>query len=421
MKKTVYDSYVSILSSELIPALGCTEPIAIAYAGALARRTLEDMPLRVEAACSGNIIKNVKAVSVPNSGGGKGVEVAALIGVFGGNAAKKLAVLEDITDEHRALVAEGLRRKMCVVSLLEGDENLHIILKVFSQEHDALVEIKDSHLHVSRIERDGQPVFIQDDIACPKLDKSTLNLHDIVAFADELRVEDVRQVLDRQIAYNSAISQEGIAHPYGAQIGRILMSGGSPNDIYLRMKAAAAAGSDARMNGCTLPVVINSGSGNQGITVSIPVIEYAKRMNATENRLYRALALSNLVALLQKHNIGSLSAFCGAVCAATGAACGVAYLDEQPFDVIAMTITNALGMVSGIVCDGAKSSCAGKIAESLDAAFLGYSMAKNHIAFQPGEGLVKDDVESTIQSVGRMGKIGMASTDTEILKIMLDQ
>lgn len=420
MEQERYDNYVHILKHELVPALGCTEPIAIAYAGAVARRVLGKMPERVKVACSGNIIKNVKAVYVPNSGGKKGVEVAAMLGIIGGDADKELAVLESVRDEHRAAVDTFLQSGNCAVSLIAGDDNLHIVMELFAGEESSLVEIKGTHQHIIRIEHNGEETFTQSEFARKSVDKSMLNLRDIVTFADEVRIEDIQEVIDRQIAFNCAISAEGLSNPYGAQIGRLLM-GRDSGDVHVRAKAAAAAGSDARMNGCTMPVVINSGSGNQGITVSVPVVEYAKQLNCSQDKLRRALVLSNLAALLQKRNIGSLSAFCGAVCAAAGAGCGIAYLEDQPFDVIAMTISNTLAIVGGIVCDGAKASCAGKIAEALDAAILGYSMAKEGIAFQPGEGLVKSDVEDTILSVGRMGRIGMASTDIEILNIMLER
>lgn len=420
MEKEKYEQYLRILQNELIPALGCTEPIAIAYAGAVARRVLGRMPERVQIACSGNIIKNVKAVYVPNSGGRKGVEVAAMLGIIGGDPDRNLAVLESVREEHRNLAVQFLEMGSCTVSLIAGDDNLHIIMELFSGAETSLVEIKGTHQHIIRIEHNGEEIFSQSEFARESLDKSILNLRDIVAFADEVRIDHIQDIIGRQIEYNCAISAEGLANPYGAQIGRLLQRRGE-RDVQVRAKAAAAAGSDARMSGCTMPVVINSGSGNQGITVCVPVVEYAKHLGSTTDRLYRALVLSNLAALLQKRNIGNLSAFCGAVCAAAGAGCAVAYLENQPFEVIAMTISNTLSIVGGIVCDGAKASCAAKIAESLDAAFLGYSMAAEGIAFQPGEGLVKSDVEDTILSVGRMGRIGMASTDIEILRIMLEQ
>ena len=420
MDKIIYENYVQILQKELIPALGCTEPIAIAYAGAVARNVLGKLPTRLDVQCSGNIIKNVMAVTVPNSGGRRGVEAAAILGAIGGDPDKELSVLEGVSDADRALMEEYLGRDCCKVSLIEGQDNLHIIVTLQAEKDTSLVEIKGSHLHIVRIEDNGEVVFAQDEHARSSVDKSLLNLRDIVLFADAVTIDDIRAVIDRQIDYNSAIAKEGLLNPYGAQIGRILMQHGDRKDVRVRAKAAASAGSDARMNGSTLPVVINSGSGNQGITVSVPVIEYAQALGSGKERLRRALVLSNLVALLQKRNIGNLSAFCGAVCAAAGAGCGIAYLERQSFDVIAMTITNTLAIAGGIVCDGAKASCAGKIAESLDTAILGYTMAKNGVAFQAGEGLVKTDVESTICSVCRMGRVGMASTDVEILNIMLE-
>lgn len=420
MDQTRYNSYVNILKSELIPALGCTEPIAIAYASAVARRTLGMKPERLEVECSGNIIKNVKAVTVPNSGGQKGVEIAAVLGALGGDASLELAVLESIDDLIRTEATNYLAERRCTVSLIEGDENLHVIVRLFAQGHSASAETKGAHLHIVRVLHDGNEEFSQKEFMKKAVDKSCLNLQDIIAFANEVRIADISEIIGRQITMNTAISREGLKNAYGAQIGRTILQYGDSTNGHVRAKAAAAAGSDARMSGCTMPVVINSGSGNQGITVCIPVIERAEEIHADPERLYRALAAANLTALLQKRYIGSLSAFCGAVCAAAGAGCGIAYLDGYGFDVIAMTVSNTLAMVSGIVCDGAKASCAAKIAASVDAALLSYDMAKQGIAFQPGEGLVKDDVEQTIQSIGRMGRVGMAQTDIEILNIMLE-
>lgn len=424
MEQTLYNNYVEILRSELVPALGCTEPIAIAYAAAKARETLGCMPESMEIRCSGNIIKNVKGVTVPNSGGLKGIDVAAVLGIVGGDAGRGLEVLQTITQEHIDRAKELVSKGFCKCGLIEGVENLYIVAAVRAGEQDASVEIKTKHTHITKITKNGEILFTQDDCATGEgmVDKSLLNVREIIQFADELKVEDVAPILDQQVEMNTAIAKEGLSKPYGAQVGQTLLKYYDKDDVRVRAKAMAAAGSDARMSGCALPVVINSGSGNQGMTVSLPIVEYAKDMGADHGQLCRALALGNLIAILQKRYIGSLSAFCGAVCAATGAASGITYLHGGRYDEISKTITNTLANVGGIVCDGAKPSCAAKIAESVDAAILGYLMgAKEGNAFGPGEGLVKENVEETIESIGRMGREGMKPTDVEILNIMIEQ
>ena len=417
-----YDNYLKILNHELVPALGCTEPIAIAYAAAKARQVLGRMPEKLEILCSGNIIKNVMGVTVPNSGGLKGIEAAAILGAVGGSADAGLEVLQTITDEHRFQAQTLLQQDICVVKLLSSPENLHIIVKVKAAGHEALVEIKSEHTHITRIERDGQVLFETQGIAANELsdlDYSGLSVKRILDFAEAVRVDDVRTLLDNQIRLNIAISDEGLKHDWGANVGRTLIEVFG-NDIRTRAKARAAAGSDARMSGCVLPVIINSGSGNQGMTVSLPVIEYAIELNAGEEKLYRALVLSNLISIHQKHQIGRLSAYCGAVSAAAGSGAGIAYLHGCSYDEIADTISNTIANVGGIVCDGAKPSCAAKIASSVDAAIMAFEMSRKDRRFAPGEGLVKENIERTIESVGRMGRQGMKGTDVEILNIMID-
>ncbi len=427
MEQQLYDSYLSILKNELAVALGCTEPIAIAYAGAVARKTLGEMPLHCEVLCSGNIIKNVKGVAIPNAGGLKGIDAAVTLGLLGGDPDRGLAVLEPITEEHRQHACALIESGFCTCGLIEGTENLHIIVKVQSKRHSAEVEIRDTHSNLTRIVLDGAVLLSREDTpgasASGGPDPSLLNVRDILAFADCVRIEDVGPVLERQVKCNCAISREGLTHPYGAEVGRTLLSGASPEraNVRLRARAAAAAGSDARMSGCPMPVVINSGSGNQGITVTLPVVEYARELGAGRERLYRALVISNLIAVHQKKYIGRLSAYCGAVSAACGSGAGIAYLCGADYEEICGTITNTIANVSGIVCDGAKPSCAAKIASAVEAAIMAYDMSRNNRVFQPGDGLVKDNVEQTIASVGRMGREGMRSTDVEILNIMLDK
>lgn len=422
MDKNLYGNYVQILNNELVPALGCTEPIAIAYAAAKARAVLGEFPDHVEVCCSGNIIKNVKGVTVPNSGGLRGIYAAAALGIVGGNADMELEVLEHVNQEDidrtRRLVQEGF----CSCTLQENVESLYIVARVVKGEHYAEVTIINRHTLVTKIVKDGQVVFENkvSESSPDYVDKRLLNVKDILTFADEVNLDDVRQVISSQISLNSAIADEGMKNKYGAEVGRTLIEVYG-NDLQNRARARAAAGSDARMGGCSMPVVINSGSGNQGITVSLPVIEFAKEIGTSEDKLYRALVVSNLIAIHQKKYIGSLSAYCGAVSAACGAGAGIAYLNGATREEVGLTIVNTIGNVGGIVCDGAKSSCAAKIASSVDAAMMAYHMAKHHRAFQAGEGLVQEDVESTIKSIGYIGKFGMKNTDVEILNVMIDR
>ena len=420
MEKHTYNQYLAILKSELVPALGCTEPIAIAFAAAKARDVLGCKPHFIEMQCSGNIIKNVKGVTVPNSGGLKGIDVAAVLGVVGGRADKNLEVLQSITPEHieetKTLVADGY----CRCDLIENEENLYIIAKVWAGEQSASVEIKSKHTHITKITKNGTIIFSQDDISQAEEagDKSLLNIKEIVEFANTVHIEDIKEILDRQIEMNTAIANEGLRNSYGTEVGRTLLEFYG-NDVRVRARAKSAAGSDARMSGCALPVVINSGSGNQGMTVSLPVIEYAHELGVSKEKLYRALVIANLVSIHQKKYIGSLSAYCGATSAGCGAGCGITYLYGGGYNEISKTIVNTIGNIGGMVCDGAKPSCAAKIASAVDAGIMGFLMGRKNRVFQSGEGLVQGDVERTIQNLGRMGRVGMKATDVEILNIMI--
>ncbi len=421
MDQKKYDNYVAILKSELVPALGCTEPIAIAYAAGKARQTLGRMPERIDVYFSGNILKNVKGVTVPNSEGMKGVDSAAILGTVGGDPDRELEILESITPADIARAKELKETDFCTCHLKEDEENLYICVEAFAGKDSASVEIRTKHTHITRIEKNGICIFAQDDIASARAmgDRALLNIRDIVEFANIVDIRDVEPVLKRQVDLNLAISEEGLAHDYGANIGKVLLKTYGET-LTNRAKAAAAAGSDARMSGCTLPVVINSGSGNQGMTASLPVIIFARYMGLSREQMYRSLVVSNLVAIHQKKYIGSLSAYCGAVSAACGSGAAITYMSGGDIDAISRTITNTITNVGGIVCDGAKPSCAAKIASAVDAAIMAHYMSMDGQVFQPGEGLVKDSVESTIASVGRMGKVGMHPTDTEILNIMMD-
>jgi len=419
MNKNQYDNYIKILNGELIPAMGCTEPIAIALAAAKAREVLGQMPERMVIRCSGNIIKNVKGVVVPNSGGQKGVAAAAILGAVAGKADLELQVISQVKKEDidmaRLLCSQGI----CTCELEENEDNLYIRAEVSAGKDIVVVEIKNKHNHIIRIKKNGTILFEQADIITQEAgDKSKLNLKDILEFANKVELEDVRELIHRQITYNSAISKEGLAHKWSVRVGDTLLKTGC-DDVRNRARAAAAAGSDARMNGCSLPVVINSGSGNQGITCTMPVVVYAKELQSDEETLYRALVLTNLLSLHQKRYIGNLSAYCGAVSAGAAAACGISYLQGADYDIIGKTLINTLGNVGGIVCDGAKASCAAKISSAVDAGIMGYEMAKRDLFFPFGEGLVEKDYEKTIQNIGRMGRVGMKSTDVEVLNIMI--
>ncbi|TXJ41832.1 L-cysteine desulfidase family protein [Brachyspira pilosicoli] len=423
MDKKLYDNYVNILREELVPALGCTEPIAIAFAGAKVREILGDMPESVVVKCSGNIIKNVKGVTVPNSNGLKGIDVAAVLGIVGGDASKNLEVLSSIKQEDIDNTKKLLETDFCKCELIENVENLYIIIEAKNKKSSAVIEIRNGHTNITKIIKDGKEIFKSDDSSSSNsnTDRESLTVRDIYTFANEVKIEDIKDIISRQIDMNTAISKEGMNNEYGASVGKTLLKYYGEDDIRNKAKAYASAGSDARMGGCAMPVVTNSGSGNQGITASIPVIEYASHLKVSEEKLYRALVLSNLIAILQKKHIGKLSAFCGVVCAATGAASGIAYLHDATYKQISDTIINALCTIGGMVCDGAKSSCASKIAEAIDCGILAFNMAKDGKVFKSGDGLVKDDVEATIDSIGRMAKEGMKATDVEILNIMIEK
>ena len=423
MQKTPhYAEYVKILEEELIPAMGCTEPIAVALAAAKAREALGLTPERCRIEVSGNIIKNVKAVTVPNTGGMKGLEGATAAGIAAGREDLELEVLSQVTDEGRAAIRACLDNCAMEVVPAGGDRVFYIKITVEAQGHSACCEIVDFHTNVVLIEKDGQTLFQAEAKAeggSQQTDRSILSVEEIIQFADGLDPADVAEVLNRQIAYNSAIAAEGLKGGWGAEVGKTLRAVHG-DSVAVRAKAAAAAGSDARMSGCEMPVIIVSGSGNQGMTASLPVIEYARDMGVSEDQLLRALAVSNLITIHQKTGIGRLSAFCGATSAGCGAACGVAYLRGGRYDVIAHTIVNTLAICSGMVCDGAKPSCAAKIAAAVDAGLLGYQMyANGGHEFVNGEGILKENVEATIASVGRLARQGMRQTDQEILDIMV--
>ena len=416
-----YQDYINVLKEELIPAMGCTEPIAIAYAGAIAREHLGCLPERVEIEVSGNIIKNVKSVIVPNKGGLRGIEVAAAAGIVAGDAAKELKVISEVSTEAVAVIHKFLESTPITVNFSDSKKIFDIMITVYGNGHSAYVRICEFHTNIVEIREDDKYV-LQKDIAVEDslgfTDRGFMNVQEIIEFADTARIEDVKDILDLQIECNVNISEEGLAGDYGANIGKVLLKTYGTDDVKIRAKAKAAAGSDARMNGCEMPVVINSGSGNQGITASIPVIEYAKELGVSDEKRYRALLVSNLITIHLKSGIGRLSAYCGAVSAGCASGAGIAYLYGGGVDEVSHTIVNSLAITSGIICDGAKASCAAKIATAIDAGILGYHMYKEGQQFYGGDGIVSKGVENTIKNVGQLAKEGMATTDQEILKIM---
>lgn len=412
--------YTQILRQELVVAMGCTEPIAIAYAGALARKVLGAEPDHVEIACSGNIIKNVKGVTVPKSGGMRGIEIAALLGVVGGDPDRKLAVLESVTDENRARAKQLLEEGICHTSLLEGEENLDIVLTVRKGGDRALAEIRGTHSNVTRLEKNGRVLVAKEWVGNDQtLDKKLLNVQDILTYGETVDLDEIRDVLERQAEYNRAISEKGLCHAYGARVGTTLEEMYGNSLLPMRAAAAAAAGSDARMGGCAMPVVINSGSGNQGLTITMPVLVYAEALGADEDRTLRALAIANLLSIHQKKYIGSLSAYCGASSAACAACAAVCWLRGGTREQIVGVITNTLGTIGGMLCDGAKSSCAAKIAAAVSCGLLSMEMSMHGRCFQPGEGLIARDVESTIRDIGEVAREGMHTADVKVLHLML--
>lgn len=418
-----YNAYVEILNNELLPAMGCTEPIAIAYCAALVRKYLGSIPTNLEIIVSGNIIKNVKSVTVPHTNGAHGIEAAACIGILGGNADQELEVISNVTDEAINQLSDYLQNTPIRIIHSDTTHNLYIEIIGKKDQDYVRVIIKDSHVNVALIEKNHQTLFAnQKDVINQRkeLDLSILSVKEIIEFADIVELKDVKPVLDRQINYNMAIANEGLTNNYGANIGKTIIKHMGDSDIQY-LKALAAAGSDARMNGCDMPVVINSGSGNQGLTASVPVIAYARRKQINDEILYRALVVSNLCTIHMKKNIGKLSAYCGVVMAGAATGAGIAYLEGGKEEAIAHTLVNSLAMISGVVCDGAKSSCAAKIASSVEAGILGYYMYKDGNQFYSGDGIVKKGVENTIKSVGELARKGMCETDKEIIHIMLDK
>lgn len=420
---TLYQTYLRVLKKELIPAMGCTEPIAISLAAARAREILGLFPDQVIVRASGNIIKNVKSVTVPNTGGLKGIEAAAAAGIIAGDSGRLLEVINHVSEEDKQNIRELLKKNIFKLEVAQSKLIFDIIVILFAGKNYSKVRIANKHSNIVLIEKNGERLLdipVPDIEDAPDPETALFTVEGILDFADSVDIEDVREILQRQIDYNIAISEEGMNNDWGANIGRVIMKNGDSNDAGIRAKAMAAAGSDARMSGCELPVVINSGSGNQGITASVPVIVFAREINASEEKLYRALVLSNLLGIHQKTGIGRLSAYCGAVSAGCASSAAISYLYGGGKSEIEHVLVNALAIASGIICDGAKPSCAAKIATAVDAGILGYLMTKENQQFRDGDGIVKKGVENTILNVGKLGRNGMKETDKEILRIMID-
>ena len=421
-----YHNFVQILREELVPAMGCTEPIAIAYGAAKAREVLGKMPDTVLVEASGNIIKNVKSVIVPNTGGLKGIESAAVAGIVAGDASKILEVISVVTEDQKDAMRDFLMRATVNVAPAPGDVVFDIIITMSAGGDTVKLRIADYHTNIILIEKNGE-VLLKGGVVSENAsemdgltDRSCMTVEGIVDFVNTMDVEDVRAMVERQIEYNYAIAQEGMTNDWGANIGKVLREYYG-SDIKIRARYMAAAGSDARMSGCEMPVIIVSGSGNQGITASVPVIEYAKELGVDHDTMVRAVTLSDLLTIHMKTGIGRLSAYCGAVSAGCGAGAAIAYLNGGGFAEVAHTLVNALATISGMICDGAKPSCAAKIAAAVDAGILGYHMYRSGQQFRGGDGIVTKGVEATITNIGRLGRFGMRETDREIIRIMTGQ
>ena len=418
----LYKEYLAILKEELIPAMGCTEPIALAYAASKAKEVLGELPDKVVVEASGSIIKNVKSVIVPNTNQLKGISAAVAAGIVAGNCDRELEVISEVDEQKKQEIVEYLRNTFFEEKFLDEGNVFDLIVTLYKDKGYSKVRISHYHTNIVLIEKNGEVLFSKEDNIekTHSTDRGCLNMEAIYDFSNTVDIEDVRETIERQIEYNTSIALEGLKNNYGANIGKVLLKHGG-DSVDVRAKAMAASASDARMNGCEMPVIINSGSGNQGITCSLPVIEYAKEYNINKDKLIRALVLSNLVAIHEKTRIGTLSAFCGAVSAGASAGAGIAYLLDGSYDAIIHTVVNALAISSGIICDGAKASCAAKISTSVDAGIFGYQMYLEHQEFKGGDGIVVKGIENTIRNIGRLSSEGMRETNKEIISMMIEK
>lgn len=410
--------YLELIEKEIRPAFGCTEPIALAFTAAKAVEVLGEFPENIQVNCSGNMIKNAKSVTIPNSEGKVGIEYSVILGALVGTAKAELEVLEAVTAEDVQQAIALYEREFCHVALVPDVENLYIEVIAQAQQNQVKVVVQEKHTNIVLIEKNGVEIFSR-TMETSKAFLLERSFNDIFEFADKADIDRIIPILDRQIEYNMAIAVEGLQHDYGSNLGKLILAG--DKTLGGKARAYAAAASDARMGGCSMPVMINSGSGNQGITVSVPIIIYAQEMEISQERLYRSLVLANLLALYQKQEIGRLSAYCGAISASAAAVVGIAYLLGEEKEVIEETLVNALAAVAGVICDGAKASCAAKINIGLTAAFLGYEQAKSGNSFKAHDGIVKDDINQTIAVVSEIAKVGMKETDIVVLNKMLEK
>ena len=417
-----YESFTSLLREELIPAMGCTEPIAIALAAAIAQKVLGEPFTKLRVGCSSSIIKNAKSAIIPVTDGLAGIDAAALAGAIGGAPEKGMEVLAFITDAQRQKIAEACRKNLCESYHLNSEHVLHIIIEIEGAQHRAKIEVQDAHDNITFLSRDGEVLLSKSaESANDKaggVDRSILTLESIWEYANTVDLEAIRPILAPQIEYNLAIAQEGLSGSYGLHYGAMLLR--ASKTVYEKMEAYAAAASEARMSGCSMPVVINSGSGNQGITSSVPCIVYCREMGYSEERMLRMLAFANLTTIYQKRFIGKLSAFCGAISAACASGAALTYVEGGTLEQIGNTISNTMAVTMGVICDGAKVSCGAKIATGLHVAIIAHKLALENRAYRPGDGIVCEDADSTIRGVGRIAKNGMAATDNEIIAVMLD-
>ena len=424
MDKNTYKLYIKILEEELIPAMGCTEPIAIAFAAARAAAVLGEEPTKIVAKCSGNIIKNAMCVTVPNTDGLVGIKASSIIGAIGGDADKGLEVISKVTQEHKDRAKELMDTDYCTIENLEENIPLHIQMEVYSENHSAMVEIKFAHNNISKVVKDGKVEFEADEDPEKYLgvfvDRSILSVKDIYEFSNTVDIKDIKSLMDTQIEYNMNISKEGMSGEYGVGIGNIILKTGDKNNVVTKMKAYTSAASEARMSGSAMPVMTNSGSGNQGMTVSIPVILYVNDKKMSDEKLYRGLVFSNLITIHEKAGIGRLSAFCGSVVGGCAVGAAITYLEGGSLEQIDKAIVNTFANISGIVCDGAKPSCGSKIATCIDAGMMAHYIAMEDKAYDYNTGIIKGDIEETISAIGRLGKYGMQGTDKEILEIMIE-
>lgn len=415
----LYEKYIAILTEELVSAMGCTEPIAIAFASAKAKELLDEEIEKAVIHCSSNIIKNVKCVRVPNTGGLIGVEAAALVGIVAGDSSKKLEVISNVSDEQRVKLNGLLEKKICTVRHLDTELSLHIIAELFGKNNTVSVEITHTHTHVQSISKNGKLLDKDEYKEATRVNRSCLSVKDIVDFANHIELIKVRHLLNRQIECNLAISQEGLKGGYGVNIGEIILS--DTSSLVAKIAAATAAASEARMEGCALPVVTNSGSGNQGITVSVPIVAYCKEKGYDEEKMLRGLLVSNLLCIHQKTGIGHLSAFCGAIAASAAVSGALVYLENGTVEQIGNALKNTMGSLAGVCCDGAKATCGFKITSGIHTAYYAALMALKNRNYSGEIGILKPDVEETITSIGKLASKGMKETDKVILDIMLNQ